>query len=174
AGRVPDRVAVTVDGEPTTHAELDADAGRVASWLAGRLRPGDRVLLAVGAGLGFLRCYLGSLRAGAGGGFAHPGWPRPAPPPPGPGLRRPGGLRRSGPRRAAAGAARAAADRGRPRVAARAAGQGRPADPCPAGRYRRARLHLGHDRAAEGRAPDAPPADHLGPRGDGGLAVEPR
>jgi len=64
AGRVPDRVAVTVDGEPITHAELDADAGRVASWLAGRLRPGDRVLLAAGAGLGFLRCYLGSLRAG--------------------------------------------------------------------------------------------------------------
>ena len=73
AGRVPDRVAVTVDGEPITHAELDAGAGRVAGWLAGRLRPGDRVLLAAGAGLGFLRCYLGSLRAGAVVVLANPG-----------------------------------------------------------------------------------------------------
>jgi len=65
ADQVPGRVAVTVDGEPVTHAELDADAGRVAGWLARRLRPGDRVLLAAGPGRGFLRCYLGSLRAGA-------------------------------------------------------------------------------------------------------------
>jgi acyl-CoA synthetase (AMP-forming)/AMP-acid ligase II len=73
AGRVPDRVAVTVDGEPITHAELDADAARIAGWLARRLQPGDRVLLAAGSGLGFLRCYLGSLRAGAVVVLAHPG-----------------------------------------------------------------------------------------------------
>jgi acyl-CoA synthetase (AMP-forming)/AMP-acid ligase II len=73
ASRVPDRVAVTVDGEPVTHAELDADAGRVAGWLARRLQPGDRVLLAAGPGLGFLRCYLGSLRAGAVVVLANPG-----------------------------------------------------------------------------------------------------
>ena len=65
ADQVPGRIAVTVDGEPVTHAELDADAGQVAGWLARRLRPGDRVLLAAGPGRGFLRCYLGSLRAGA-------------------------------------------------------------------------------------------------------------
>jgi acyl-CoA synthetase (AMP-forming)/AMP-acid ligase II len=65
ADRAPDRIAVTVDGEPVTHAELDAAAGRVAGWLAGRVHVGDRVLLAAGSSLGFVRCYLGALRAGA-------------------------------------------------------------------------------------------------------------
>src|ERR1039458_8445504 len=65
ADRAPDRVAVTVDGEPVTHAELDAAAGRVAAWLAGRVQAGDRVLLAARSSLGFVRCYLGALRAGA-------------------------------------------------------------------------------------------------------------
>ena len=48
ADRVPDRIAVTVDGEPVTHAGLDEGAGRVAAWLATRMAPGDRVLLAAG------------------------------------------------------------------------------------------------------------------------------
>ena len=74
ADRVPDRVAVTVDGEPVTHAELDAAAGRVAAWLVGRVRPGDRVLLAAGASIGFVRCYLGALRAGAVVVLANPGY----------------------------------------------------------------------------------------------------
>jgi malonyl-CoA/methylmalonyl-CoA synthetase len=65
AGEFPDRVAVSVDGVPMTHAGLDGAAGRVAGWLAARIAPGDRVLLAAGAGPGFLRCYLGALRAGA-------------------------------------------------------------------------------------------------------------
>jgi len=65
ASRVPDRVAVTVDGEPVTHAGLDDESGRVAAWLAQRVHPGDRVLLAAGASIGFVRCYLGALRAGA-------------------------------------------------------------------------------------------------------------
>ena len=65
ADRAPDRIAVRVDGEPVTHAELDAAAGRVAAWLAGRVHVGDRVLLAAGSSLGFVRCYLGALRAGA-------------------------------------------------------------------------------------------------------------
>jgi acyl-CoA synthetase (AMP-forming)/AMP-acid ligase II len=73
ASRVPDRVAVTVDGEPVTHAELDDEAGRVAAWLARRVHPGDRVLLAVGASTGFVRCYLGALRAGAVVVLANPG-----------------------------------------------------------------------------------------------------
>jgi acyl-CoA synthetase (AMP-forming)/AMP-acid ligase II len=65
ARRFPHRVAVSVDGAPVTHAELDAAAGQVAGWLAARISPGDRVLLAAGASPGFLRCYLGALRAGA-------------------------------------------------------------------------------------------------------------
>jgi acyl-CoA synthetase (AMP-forming)/AMP-acid ligase II len=74
ADRVPDRVALTVDGEPVTHAALDDAAGQVAAWLAGRVRPGDRVLLAAGASAGFVRCYLGALRAGAVVVLAHPGY----------------------------------------------------------------------------------------------------
>lgn len=65
ADRAPDRVAVSVDGEPVTHAELDAAAARVAAWLGRRLEPGGRVLLAARSSPGFLRCYLGALRAGA-------------------------------------------------------------------------------------------------------------
>jgi acyl-CoA synthetase (AMP-forming)/AMP-acid ligase II len=65
ARRSGDRLAVAVDGHGVTHAALDADAARVAGWLAGRIDPGDRVLLAAGTSLGFLRCYLGALRAGA-------------------------------------------------------------------------------------------------------------
>src|SRR5581483_608596 len=74
ADRVPDRVAITVDGEPVTHAELDDAAGQVASWLAQRVQAGDRVLLAAGSSLGFVRCYLGALRAGAVVVLANPGY----------------------------------------------------------------------------------------------------
>ena len=63
ADRVPDRVALAIDGQQITHAELDAGAGRAAAWLAARLDPGDRVLLAARSSLGFARCYLGALRA---------------------------------------------------------------------------------------------------------------
>jgi len=74
AAQFPDRVAVSVDGVPVTHAVLDAAAGRVAGWLAARIAPGDRVLLAAGPGPGFLRCYLGALRAGAVVVLANPGY----------------------------------------------------------------------------------------------------
>jgi acyl-CoA synthetase (AMP-forming)/AMP-acid ligase II len=74
AATVPDRVAVTVDGEPVTHAELDESSARVAAWLARRVRPGDRVLLAAGSSIGFVRCYLGALRAGAVVVLANPGY----------------------------------------------------------------------------------------------------
>jgi acyl-CoA synthetase (AMP-forming)/AMP-acid ligase II len=70
----PGRVAVTVDGEPMTHAELDDSAARLAAWLARRIRPGDRVLLAAAASVGFVRCYLGALRAGAVVVLANPGY----------------------------------------------------------------------------------------------------
>jgi acyl-CoA synthetase (AMP-forming)/AMP-acid ligase II len=74
AGRAPDRIAVTVDGEPVTHAELDDAASRVAGWLRRRIRPGDRVLLAAASSVGFVRCYLGALRAGAVVVLANPGY----------------------------------------------------------------------------------------------------
>jgi acyl-CoA synthetase (AMP-forming)/AMP-acid ligase II len=74
ADRVPDRIAFTVDGVPLTHAELDDAAGRVAAWLATRVAPGDRVLLAAGSSAGFVRCYLGALRAGAVVVLANPGY----------------------------------------------------------------------------------------------------
>jgi acyl-CoA synthetase (AMP-forming)/AMP-acid ligase II len=74
AGEFPDRVAVSVDGVPITHAGLDAAAGQLAGWLATRITPGDRVLLAAAAGPGFLRCYLGALRAGAVVVLANPGY----------------------------------------------------------------------------------------------------
>jgi acyl-CoA synthetase (AMP-forming)/AMP-acid ligase II len=74
ADQVPDRVAVTVDGEPVTHAELDDAAGRVAAWLTTRVHPGDRVLLAAGPSVAFVRCYLGALRAGAVVVLANPGY----------------------------------------------------------------------------------------------------
>jgi acyl-CoA synthetase (AMP-forming)/AMP-acid ligase II len=73
AAAVPGRVAVTVDGEPITHADLDHAAATVAAWLARRVRPGDRVLLAAASSIGFVRCYLGALRAGAVVVLANPG-----------------------------------------------------------------------------------------------------
>jgi acyl-CoA synthetase (AMP-forming)/AMP-acid ligase II len=57
-----------------THAALDEASARVAAWLARRVRPGDRVLLAAGSSIGFVRCYLGALRAGAVVVLANPGY----------------------------------------------------------------------------------------------------
>ena len=74
ARRVPDRVAVSVDGQPVTHGQLDADARQAAAWLAARLVPGDRMLLAAGSGPGFLRWYLGALHAGVVVVLANPGY----------------------------------------------------------------------------------------------------
>ena len=171
ASRFPARVAVTVDGEPLTHAALDEESGRVAGWLARRVAPGDRVLLAAGASLGFVRCYLGALRAGAVVVLANPGYTAAelrhlvadsgavlafADPEParrlaslGPGL----GLTVAVRRTSAPG--RGPGDRDR-------RGTGRPGA---------ARVHLRHHRPAQGRAADPPPGGGLGPGGDGGLAV---
>ena len=74
AQRVPHRVAVSVDGQPVTHGQLDAEARQVAGWLAGRLDRGERMLLAAGTSLGFLRWYLGALRAGVVVVLANPGY----------------------------------------------------------------------------------------------------
>ncbi|PXY24654.1 hypothetical protein BAY60_19270 [Prauserella muralis] len=64
ARRFPGRVAVSVDGDAVTHGELDADAAAIGGWLAERIEPGDRVLLRGPSSTGFVRCYLGILRAG--------------------------------------------------------------------------------------------------------------
>jgi acyl-CoA synthetase (AMP-forming)/AMP-acid ligase II len=74
ADRVPGRVALAIDGERMTHAGLDTGAARVAGWLAARLDPGERVLLAARSSPGFVRCYLGALRAGAVVVLANPGY----------------------------------------------------------------------------------------------------
>ncbi len=74
AQRVPHQVAVSVDGQPVTHGQLDAEARQVTGWLAGRLDPGERMLLAAGTSLGFLRWYLGALRAGVVVVLANPGY----------------------------------------------------------------------------------------------------
>jgi acyl-CoA synthetase (AMP-forming)/AMP-acid ligase II len=47
----------------------------VAAWLTGRVHVGDRVLLLAGSSLGFVRCYLGALRAGAVVVVANPACP---------------------------------------------------------------------------------------------------
>jgi acyl-CoA synthetase (AMP-forming)/AMP-acid ligase II len=73
ADRVPDRVALDIDGAQVTHATLNEGAARVAGWLAARLAPGGRVLIAARSGPGFARCYLGALRAGAVVVLANPG-----------------------------------------------------------------------------------------------------
>ena len=74
AQRVPDRVAISADGEKITHGQLDAEARQAAGWLAARLDRGERMLLAAGTSLGFLRWYLGALRAGVVVVLANPGY----------------------------------------------------------------------------------------------------
>jgi malonyl-CoA/methylmalonyl-CoA synthetase len=65
---------VSVDGQPVSHGRLDAQARQAAGWLAGRLDPGERMLLAAGPGPGFLSWYLGALRAGVIVVLANPGY----------------------------------------------------------------------------------------------------
>src|ERR1700684_1806437 len=61
AAAVPGRVAVAVDGQAITHAELDAAAARVAGWLSRRIRPGGRGLLAAGSGGGLGPWFPGGV-----------------------------------------------------------------------------------------------------------------
>src|SRR6202161_1901381 len=60
AAAVPGRVAVAVDGQAITHAELDAAAARVAGWLSRRIRAGGRVARGAGRRSGLVRCYPGA------------------------------------------------------------------------------------------------------------------
>jgi malonyl-CoA/methylmalonyl-CoA synthetase len=65
---------VSVDGQPVSHGRLDAEARQAAAWLGARLAPGERMLLAAGSSLGFLRWYLGALRACVVVVLANPGY----------------------------------------------------------------------------------------------------
>jgi amino acid adenylation domain-containing protein len=63
----PDAPAVDTGSEVLDYAELDARANRMAHLLIGRgVQPGDRVGVAVGAGLDRVVALLGILKAGAG------------------------------------------------------------------------------------------------------------
>ncbi|MET0235638.1 MAG: AMP-binding protein [Kibdelosporangium sp.] len=64
ARRVPGKVALTIDSVSITHGALDESAACTAGWFAARFAPGSRVVLAGPSSLGFVRCYLGALRAG--------------------------------------------------------------------------------------------------------------
>ncbi|TCO64809.1 AMP-binding protein [Actinocrispum wychmicini] len=72
AQRLPDKPALSVDGQAMTHGSLDAAAASAAGWFAERTRPGDRVVLVGPSSLDFVRCYLGVLRAGAVAVLANP------------------------------------------------------------------------------------------------------
>jgi acyl-CoA synthetase (AMP-forming)/AMP-acid ligase II len=64
AARVPDKLAMTIDSESITHGSLDASAASAAGWFASRFDRGSRIVLVGPSSLGFVRCYLGALRAG--------------------------------------------------------------------------------------------------------------
>jgi acyl-CoA synthetase (AMP-forming)/AMP-acid ligase II len=71
AAEVPHRAAVTVSGETRDAPEsrfsfeqLDAEARRIAAWLAERFRPGDRILLLYPTSVHFASAFLGCLYAG--------------------------------------------------------------------------------------------------------------
>jgi acyl-CoA synthetase (AMP-forming)/AMP-acid ligase II len=60
----PERPAINIDGATLTHGALDETASRAAGWLAARVAPGDRVLIAGPASPEWVAFYLGTLRAG--------------------------------------------------------------------------------------------------------------
>src|SRR5579875_3310523 len=65
AARHGGKPAITAGAAALTHGRLDREASAVAGWLAQRTGSGDPVLLVKQTGLGFVRWYLGALRAGA-------------------------------------------------------------------------------------------------------------
>lgn len=64
AARHPDKLAVSIDGEALTFAELTDGAAEVAAWLQAVTAPRDRVLLAAPTSPDWVRLYLGALAAG--------------------------------------------------------------------------------------------------------------
>ncbi|HEY3568484.1 MAG TPA: amino acid adenylation domain-containing protein [Thermoanaerobaculia bacterium] len=64
--RAPEAMALSMEGERLTYAELDARANRIARHLqASGVRPGDRVALLLERSAGMVAAILGVLKAGA-------------------------------------------------------------------------------------------------------------
>ena len=63
-----------VDGTELSHGQLDRKAASVSAWLANRIEPGDRVMLAGPASLDWVCCYLGTLHAGGVAVLANPAY----------------------------------------------------------------------------------------------------
>src|SRR5438445_11787388 len=74
AANAPARPAVSIDGIGLTHGALDDRASRVAGWLAGRIKPGEHVVIAGPVSLDWVACYLGTLRAGGIATLANPSY----------------------------------------------------------------------------------------------------
>jgi O-succinylbenzoic acid--CoA ligase len=65
AAAVPDRVAIETPTRALSYRELLAAADAAAGWLGERVRPGQRVAIALPAGVDFAVALHGVLRAGA-------------------------------------------------------------------------------------------------------------
>jgi malonyl-CoA/methylmalonyl-CoA synthetase len=72
AARLPDKRAVSIDGESRTFAELRDTAAVIAGWLRGRVRFGDRILLVAPTSTTWVEMYVGVLAAGAAVVLANP------------------------------------------------------------------------------------------------------
>jgi acyl-CoA synthetase (AMP-forming)/AMP-acid ligase II len=72
AASTPDRPAIRIGETELTHGAVDEMAARAAGWLASRVQPGDRVLIAAPVSVAWLAAYLGALRAGAVAVLANP------------------------------------------------------------------------------------------------------
>ena len=65
AMRHPERIALTIDDQTTTHGELNRLVAKAGGWLrAQEIGPEDRVILCGSNSLDFVIAYLGILRAG--------------------------------------------------------------------------------------------------------------
>ncbi|MGI8717334.1 MAG: AMP-binding protein, partial [Lapillicoccus sp.] len=65
ASRHPTRLAVSIEGDSRSFAELRDAGAVVAGWLRERVSLGDRVLLVAPTSVAWVEVYLGALAAGA-------------------------------------------------------------------------------------------------------------
>lgn len=75
--RMSERIALVCGDERVTYRELIADAQRIASGLiSAGIQKGDRVVLSMDRGIGYVKAWLGVLYAGAAQISFHRGWPK--------------------------------------------------------------------------------------------------